>query len=227
MSYRRFAVYYLPHMTEEWVRYCIAWLGWDAETGRSIEHPPADGLDLKKITEAPRRYGLHATLKPPFRLAENQSAAGLQDQFSALCTSLPPVMIERLEIRKLGRFLALCPAGDCVGISDLAAACVRELDRFRAPLLPSELEKRRASGLTARQEGHLVRWGYPHVMDLFRFHITLTEKLGKPELRQVREKLRTDLEPLLQDSIPISDLALMGEDIDGRFHLIRRETLQG
>jgi hypothetical protein len=38
----------------------------------------------------------------------------------------------------------------------------------------AELEKRRTAGLSARQEELLSVWGYPYVMDEFRFHMTLT-----------------------------------------------------
>lgn len=36
-------------------------------------------------------------------------------------------------------------------------------------------------GLSAAQERHLQRWGYPYVFDTFTFHITLTGQLGRAE----------------------------------------------
>ena len=44
-------------------------------------------------------------------------------------------------------------------------------------LLDGERERRRSPGLSARQEALLDRWGYPFVLDEFRFHMTLTRRL--------------------------------------------------
>ena len=43
--------------------------------------------------------------------------------------------------------------------------------------------RRRALGLAPRQEDLLSRWGYPYVLDAFRFHLTLTGPLPSPEMR--------------------------------------------
>ncbi len=40
-----------------------------------------------------------------------------------------------------------------------------------------ELQRRRAANLTPRQEFLLMHWGYPYVLDEFRFHMTLTRRL--------------------------------------------------
>ena len=57
-----------------------AWLGWNPWT--SVETPPTPGFGRlpgsSKITEEPRRYGFHATLKAPFRLAEGRDRGGLE-----------------------------------------------------------------------------------------------------------------------------------------------------
>jgi hypothetical protein len=45
-----------------------------------VEHPDLEGLgatELSEITGPARRYGFHATLKAPFRLAEGASEADL------------------------------------------------------------------------------------------------------------------------------------------------------
>jgi len=68
----------------------------------------------------------------------------------------------------------------------LAAACVMDFDDFRAPAAAAELAKRRAAGLTAQQEALLARWGYPYVMEAFRFHMTLTGSLAE-DARQAAE----------------------------------------
>ena len=43
---------------------------------------------------------------------------------------------------------------------------------------PAELARRRAGGLTPRQDELLQRWGYPFVLEEFRFHMSLTGPLS-------------------------------------------------
>jgi hypothetical protein len=45
----------------------------------------------------------------------------------------------------------------------------------------SERERRLAADLNARQIENLERWGYPYVLEDFRFHMTLTGSLPLPE----------------------------------------------
>jgi hypothetical protein len=71
----------------------------------------------------------------------------------------------------------------------------------------------------------LLRWGYPYVMEEFRFHITLTGKRPKGELPGITTALEGLLLPVLPRPYEIDALSLMGEDAAGRFHLIHRQTL--
>lgn len=226
MQVRRYAVYYLPPPGEDWARLGRDWLGWDIETGR-----PAGPLALPgpagAITETPRRYGLHATLKPPFRLADGTEPAGLEAALAGLAARLAPAMLEGLALTRLGRFLALCPTGPTTALDRLAAACVADLDAFRAPPSPAELARRRAAGLSPAQEARLRRWGYPHVMEGFRFHITLTGRLPSPDLDAVESALSARFASALPRPLPIDQIALVGEREDGFFQLLRRFPLGG
>src|SRR5262249_42199179 len=56
----------------------------------------------------------------------------------------------------------------------LAAVCVMELDDLRAPPTAGELERRRPERLDPVGRDLLRRFGYPHVLDRFRFHMTLS-----------------------------------------------------
>ncbi|OED46480.1 phosphonate metabolism protein [Rhodobacteraceae bacterium (ex Bugula neritina AB1)] len=227
MTFTRYAIYYAPPADADWSRFAASWLGWDVEAGRTLAHPTGTGLDVAAITAVPGRYGLHATMKPPMRLADGQAQSGLEDACAALAATLGPVALDGLQLARFGRFLALRPAGDQTALKTLAAACVTELDQFRAPAPKAELDRRRTIGLTPQQEANLTRWGYPHVLDQFRFHITLTGRLPKPELPAVEEILNTHLVPLLPAPFEIRDLALVGEADDGKFHLIHRYPLSG
>ncbi|SMO88084.1 DUF1045 domain-containing protein [Ruegeria faecimaris] len=225
MTFTRYAIYFAPPATAEWTQFATRWLGWDMEAGTEVAHPGLDGVDVAAVTEVPRKYGLHATMKPPFRLREGQSVTALQEACATLAASQCAIMMEGLEIARLGRFLALRPLGDTAALNALAAACVQELDMFRSPPSAAELEHRRASRLTPDQDANLVKWGYPYVLNAFRFHITLSGRLGKPVLASVQRTLENHLGPLLPKPFRIADLALMGEAEDGRFHLIHRYAL--
>jgi len=228
MDYRRYAIYFTP-APGPLSDLCSAWLGWDMATGQDVPHPDVPGLPLPvaQITETPRKYGLHATMKPPFRLAQSATETMLNDALATFCAQRPAVTLDGLELARLGRFLALRPLGDEGALNALAADTVRGFDAFRAPLTEAEMTRRRAAGLTAGQDALLRAWGYPYVMDQFRFHITLTGKLPVAHARQTAEALAPVLTPLLPAPFVIDALSLAGEDAKGRFHLISRHAFTG
>ena len=228
MDYRRYAIYYTP-APGPLTQVCSAWLGWDMATGRDVPHPDVAGLPLPvaEITETPRKYGLHATMKPPFRLAQGATPAMLDDALASFCAQRPAVTMDGLELARLGRFLALRPLGNEFPLNALAADIVRAFDAFRAPLTEAEMARRREAGLTPEQDALLRAWGYPYVMDQFRFHITLTGKLPVAQARQTAEALAPVLTPLLPAPFVIDALSLAGEDAKGRFHLISRHAFTG
>lgn len=227
MTFVRYAIYFAPPADADWTRFATGWLGWDMETRTLVPHPVVDGIDVATVTEVPRKYGLHATMKPPFRLREGQTINDLRDACMQLAARNVPVTLDGLEIARLGRFLALRPIGNTHALNALAAACVQDLDKFRAPASEAELTRRRAANLTPDQDVNLRQWGYPYVLDAFRFHITLTGRLEKPRLTAVEKTLAASLGPLLPSPFQIDDLALVGEAEDGRFHLIHRYALSG
>ncbi|MFV1442893.1 MULTISPECIES: DUF1045 domain-containing protein [unclassified Phaeobacter] len=227
MTFTRYAIYYVPPKQAEWSRFASSWLGWDLCEGRPLDHPTNTGLDVAAITDVPRKYGLHATIKPPFRLAEGKTADALAERFAQFATEMAPVRLDGLTLTRLGRFLALCPTGDQLSLNRLAFNCVRDLEDFRSPPSAAELDRRRTGGLTPAQEQALLTWGYPYVGDSFRFHITLTGKRPKAELPAIESMLQDRLGPLLPAPFVLGDLALVGEGSDGRFQLIHRHALTG
>jgi len=227
--FTRYGVYALPDPDAPWAQFCTAWLGWDVTRTETVDHPAVSGLrgPVSALTAVPRRYGLHATMKPPFRIKSGKTRQSLDRALSDLTARLAPVSLDGLELSRLGRFLALTPRGDPSALNALAAACVRDLDGFRAPAPPEELERRRANVLTPAQDANLQKWGYPYVMDQFRFHMTLTGRLPKDDLIATETALSARLSPLLPEPFIIRDLALVGEDEDGFFHLVERFPLRG
>ena len=232
MMFRRFALYYMPPAQADWTVIATSWLGWDATIGAEVAQPdlPTLPLPIRQITKAPRKYGLHATIKPPFALTQGATRPAmdaLSKACATLCARLKPVVLEGLEIARLGPFLALRPLGDVSALNQLAATCVQGLDRFRAPPSQVELARRRASGLSPEQDALLLRWGYPHVMDHFRFHITLSGRLQPEPARAIKTALDSLLDKHLPRPFTLDTLALAGEAEDGRFHLLHRYPLAG
>ncbi|MDD7970648.1 DUF1045 domain-containing protein [Roseinatronobacter alkalisoli] len=223
-GYTRFAVYFTPPAGSEFARAGAAWLGWDADEGRAVAHPEL-GLDLALLTATPRKYGLHATLKPPMHL--NIPATTFLDAVDTLAQGLAHVDMGMLCLRPLDGFLAMVCEKQPQPLDDFAATVVRELDPFRAPLTAQQLARRRSAGLTVRQEQLLQDWGYPYVLEEFRFHITLTGRLSPAQMPDALRVAHAWFDPVLENRHRLTDLAVFGEDTDGRFHLLRRFALGG
>lgn len=222
---KRYAVYYAPPAGEFRDR-ASGWLGWDAAAAVAVA-PPDLGVDAEAITRDPRKYGFHATLKPPFRLAEGATRQALETALAAMAVGLSPVTLDGLRLKSLDGFLALVPEGDTRRLEALAAEVVRGLETFRAPLTGAEIARRRPDRLSPRQRDLLDRYGYPFVMEEFRFHLTLTDRLPEAEAAEVSRILTAHLGPVLPRPFTIGDLCLFGEAQDGQFHLLHRYALSG
>lgn len=222
---KRYAVYYAPPAGEFWDR-ASQWLGRDAVTGADLV-PPDLGLEAAALTRDPRRYGFHGTVKPPFRLADGATPDALHEAMADLCASLAPVQMPGLRLANLHGFLALIPEGDTTPLAALAAEVVKRLDGFRAPLTAEEIARRRPERLSLRQRELLYHWGYPYVMEEFRFHLTLTDRLADSLVPQAVAILAAHFSPVLPAPFRIDSLCLFGEGLDGRFHLIHRYPLSG
>lgn len=205
------------------------WLGWNSETGEKTYHPLVEGLPAppQNLTETPRKYGFHGTIKPPFRLAEGTDLSTFQSALEAACAGIAPVVIPKLTVHRLGGFVAMVPEEPSADLADLAGSIVTGLDDHRAPLSEADLERRRKTGLSARQEELLQAWGYPYVLDEFRYHMTLTGRLPEEDADQTVARLSDHFADLLAKPFRIGSLGLLGEAEDGRFHLIHRYALTG
>ncbi len=118
-------------------------------------------------------------------------------------------------------FIAVIPGGRSDDLQQLATDCVTGFDAFRAPLSAADRAWRKPERLTARQCDYLDRWGYPYVMEEFRFHMTLTGRLSDerrgPIVAQLRERFAAiDLTGLSIDRIALFKQA----DGASRFRII-------
>ncbi len=202
----RFAVYYAPRAKSLLHELGSAWLGRDALIGERVPQP--DIPDIERLTTEPRRYGFHATLKAPFRLADGVSPARLPQDLSALAAELSPVTLPPLGLYPLGGTLVLVPQLKCAAVDQCAARCVEALDGLRRPSTPEELARRQAMGLAPRQEFYLLRWGYPYVFDEFRFHLTLTNALTPREAERILPEARRHFAPVLDRELTVDSLSL-------------------
>jgi putative phosphonate metabolism protein len=224
---KRFAVYYAPRKGE-FADLTAQWLGWDPATGQGVAQGAVPGIaDPVAITRDPGRYGFHGTLRAPFRLAEAVGLAEVRDCVERLAASLPPVVCTGLALENLHGFLALTPQGCEAAMMELAAQIVERTNELRAPLTEAEIARRRPESLSPRQRDLMDRWGYPFVMEEFRFHLTLTDRLPNAEAGPIAEALQAHFAPVLPQPFVIEDLCLFGEDAAGRFHLLHRYALTG
>lgn len=226
-GYRRYAIYAAPDgPLGAWA---ASWLGWDAEAGAAVPHPRVPGLmqPVEMLTAAPRRYGFHGTVKPPFRLAEGASVADLHAATYALCEASAPVRLGGLRLARLGGFLALVPQGEAAALGALAQRMVEGLDGFRAPPDAAESARRRPETLSPRQRALLDEWGYPFVAEEFHFHLTLTGNLPSDIAARTEAALALELQGLLPAPFTVDSLCLFGEGADGRFRLLHRYALSG
>jgi putative phosphonate metabolism protein len=226
----RYAVYFAPDPASPLASWAASWLGYDVASGTALPQPEVAGIAaerLRAITAEPRRYGFHATLKPPFALAAGCNIEELDTAIAVMAGGLAGFTTPPLRLSNISGFWALTLSAPCPAMHALADLCVRELDRFRAPPSEAELARRRAN-LTPRQEALLAAWGYPYVMQEFRFHLTLTGRLDGVERDAVGQSLAPLVAPFCRDLLSVDAVCLFRQDAaDVPFGLIRRYLLSG
>ena len=222
----RYAIYWAPK-PGALADFTARWLGWDPVRGCEVAHPDVAGLprSVAELTATPRKYGFHGTIKAPFLLADGATGSDLHAATAALCRNLAPVALDGLRLSSVDGFLTLLIEGDDAGLNALAARAVKELDPFRATADDAEIARRKPDAMTTGQRAMLDRWGYPYVMDEFRFHLTLTGHFPHSEIDDAREALAPHLTPLLPRPFQVNDLCLFGEAEDRRFRILHRYAL--
>jgi len=212
----RYAIYFVPAAATALYRFGAAVLGYDCYTGEPVARPREIGLTeagWAALTAEPRTYGFHATLKAPFRLRDefdhHDLLAALQNL--ALATTTIPTLAAAVAL--IGGFVAVVPAMASPELDRLAADCVMAFERFRAPMSAQDRSRRLAAGLSPRQVANLDRFGYPYVFEDFRFHMTLTERIG-PDRRAAIHALLQDgfAQACRSGAIRVDRLALMRQD---------------
>lgn len=210
----RFAIYFTPPKESPLTRLAASWLGRDPFSGATVLPPVTAALNPAEIafhSAAGRRYGFHATLKAPFHLAATESESSLVDAVAKFAAATQPFAVPRLVIGQLDGFFALLPAMPIAGLNRLADDVVRAFDRFRSPLSEAEIERRNPDALSAEEFNNLHRWGYPYVFESFRFHMSLTGRVGGSEAERIRVALNEVFGAILAAPVPVDGIALFVE----------------
>lgn len=214
----RYALYFSPDPASQFGDLAASWLGRDTQSGKPVAHPDLDGLgasELASITGPARRYGFHATLKAPFRLADGARESDLVSALEAFASQTAAFEIPSLVVGQLEGFLALVPGGPAPQLNAFANSVVEAFEPLRADLSDRDIERRNPESLSTAQLKHLMRWGYPYVFDQFRFHMTLTTRLSGADIERVEKAAREHFAPALAAPVVVRTLSLFVEPEPG------------
>jgi len=222
-NYPRYAIYFAPEPGSALDCFGAGLLGYDVYQGVDVPFPLGAGLppEWREMTQDPRKYGFHATLKPPMALAPGKSENELMAACAAFAGAPRAVPVIKPVVDVISGFIALVPAEVPADLERLAADCVREFEPFRAPLTEEDRTRRNPSKLTPRQREYLDGWGYPYVFEEFRFHMTLTGRLDTSRHAPVLAMLRDRFRDSGVRDLAIDRIALFRQDKpDRRFRVI-------
>jgi putative phosphonate metabolism protein len=225
----RYAIYYAAAAGSPLDRFGAGLLGHDALSGEELPFP--DGIeqavpDWREITRDPRKYGFHDTLKAPMALADGKTEAELLAACEAFARAPRPIPVIKPVVNEIGDFIAVVPSQRSAELEQLAADAVSAFDGFRAPLTPADRARRRPEQLTPRQRDHLDRWGYPYVMEEFRFHMTLTGRLPAERREAVLAELRQRFAAIELATLAIDAIAVFRQqDAKSQFRIVQRYEL--
>ncbi len=226
----RYAIYFTPEPSSALARFGARVIGYDSATGHDLAQPElktVPSAQLFAATEAPRRYGFHATLVAPFTLREGNEAQ-LHECARAFCSRTKPVSLGRLDLATLSGFIALVPGSPDPQLTDFAARCVEHFNPLRAPLSESDFARRNKEHLTSRQRAYLERFGYPYVFDEFRFHMTLSHMLRETERDMLLAELARAYAPIADEDHRIDAISILRQNgPTSRFQILARYPLSG
>lgn len=225
MTFERYAIYFAPKISTRLARLGTDWLGRNTRGEDTAGFPAMDAAQ-KALVATPRRYGFHATLKAPFALRKGETLKGLKQAMARFAAQQQRIKAGPLHLTDMGRFLALTPDEPLDELNRLAALCVESFDRFRAPLTAAERARRKPANLSPLQREMLEQWGYPYVMDAFRFHMTLTGPLDETDKAHAAALLRPAISNLGAKPLKVSSICLFGDPGGGApFRKIERYAL--
>lgn len=207
----RYAIYFTPPADHPLTILGAKWLGRNAFSDESLASPASFSNWISK----PARYGFHATLKAPFKLAPHHEEADLRHQFVRFCNGRSPFSASKLVVRYGRDGFTLELEFGSSRLDDLAKAAVTEFDAFRAALSEEDIARRSPERLNERQLAYLHEWGYPHVLEEFNFHMTLTGPVPVEDRATVQDMIEDHFAEVIAKPLDVSGLGLFLEPSKG------------
>lgn len=234
-NYKRVAIYFLPKKNSSLENFGKNLLGRDINKKRKISLTRRQKYfinrrftyfdELKDYCEKPAKYGFHATLKAPFRLKRNVKTKDFYDVISHIAAQHSRFKIKGLKIVYRKKFTFITSRKEIKSLINLENDLVKHLDTFRAELNKTEIKKRNPDSLTFKQNKYLKEWGYPFVLDQFKFHMTLMNQNNN----KLSNKQKLELEKLIykisNNLLEFNEISLLGENKNGYFEEIKRFKL--
>ena len=226
----RYGIYFCPGADTPLFGLGSRWLGRNALTGELLDPGLPDHIrhdQWTRATDSPRRYGFHATLKPPFRLAGSVTVEDLRAALRVFAEKHHSFHAPPLAVSTIGRFLALTLTAPSREFADLAGASVSEFDCFRAPASEEETAQRLRGAVSPRERENVLEWGYPYVFDTWLFHMSLTSSLHNGSISLFEPHLRKLFASACGQPLPVDSVCIFHEPHPGAlFHLIDRVSLR-
>jgi hypothetical protein len=207
----RYAIYYSPELGSPLDIFGRTWFD-EKTNGNPKAVANLNPKRLEELSELSRKYGFHGTLKPPFSLNPSTSVESLLSAARVFARSLSPIEIPPLELAIIGKFIALTPTSQSAALEKLSAACVRAFEAYRLPLSDEQLANYKQNKLTVHQEQMLEHWGYPYVMEEFRFHISVTDRIDDPhEREEIIDALEKVAGPMLSKPVLVREITVFSQ----------------
>jgi len=184
----RYAIYFSPTDASNLARFGSTVLGRNVTSHKerkcpSEPEPFADSSLWQTYTKKPAHYGFHATIKAPFELAPDCTAAELLSELSSFCATRQSIALTDLAPAKLHAFTALALPDQPGELVELAADVVKHFEPFRQALSDADRQRRQISQLSPSMLDNLEQYGYPYIFNDFQFHMTLSDALPQEEDR--------------------------------------------
>ena len=236
----RYAIYFTPADTSALARFGATVLGREvtthkarvgaasAEAGTDAKNstdnaveikPFADAALWRSYTEKPAQYGFHATVKAPFELAGDCTAAELLSELSSYCAGRRAIVLTELAPSRLQAFTALTMPNQPNELIELAADVVRHFEPYRQALTSADKNRRHIDSITPSQLDNLEQYGYPYIFSDFQFHMTLSNALPEHEDRFL-PWLRSTYQQMVQQT-PVLDRLCVFRQVDRTTPFVR------
>ncbi len=219
MDYTSYAIWWVPRPATGLGRLGSEWTGWCADNG-IVSAEPATESPRPGVPGQVGRHGLHATIRPAFRLTPGRSLWALEDALAELTERTEAIRLPTLELTVFDGHVALALSQPDPAVANLLSAVETALRPLRQPL-----PYMRATDAGQAGDRGVVA---PTPPALERFHLPLTDRLDLGTAYEIVAELEPRLAPVLARQQTIWDMALVGNPGEGRrWRLLQRYALIG